>query len=226
VSLVIAPALGLVGALLQPSLPGSPAAAVHVLAASTGVQVAASLLVVSQIFWVIGSVGAGHAASGRSPVLALLGAGLASLGAFAHTVYGGALELQIAIAQADVAHGSTNAAHTAIAASQGGTLIPFLLLGMVGTIAGNVLLAVAVMRAHVAPIWVPILMLVAVAWDYGISNIGGWAATASPLIVLLGFGALGVWLMRTDIRVWQTAHEASASITDTSDEGRAEVAAS
>jgi hypothetical protein len=158
-------------------------------------------------------------------VIALLGAGLASLGAFAHTIYGGALELQLATAQADVGHGSTSAAQTAIAASQGGPLIPFLLLGMVGTIAGNVLLAVAVMRAHVAPIWVPILMLVAIAWDYGVSNIGGWAATASPLIVLLGFGALGIWLVRTDIRIWQTAAEASAPITAHSDTDHAEAAA-
>ncbi len=189
-SLIIAPALGLVGTVVQPTVALS----------------AVALFAVSQAFWVIGYLGIAHVTSGRSPILATLGAALACLGALGHTVIAGALSMQVIVART----ASTAEAATAMAAAQNGPLIPFLLLGLAGTALGIALLAIAVMRARTAPLWVPILLLVAVAWDFTLSNLGGWAAAASPVVVLIAAGALGVHLLRADLHRWTDAPEVSA----------------
>jgi hypothetical protein len=183
--------IALAGFLLQPAgLDGSPAAAV-------GMQ----LYVFSQFFWAIGMLGLGHLVSRAAPVLGIVGSVLAALGVLGHAVIGGTLLLRIALAP--------NAAAAASGAIESAALIPYLVLGLLGTAVGLIVLAVGMMRSRTAPLWVPLTLIVWVLVEFVLPNFVEWATYLSMVVGVIGFGAAAVAVWRSPLARWQTADEAA-----------------
>lgn len=106
----------------------------------------------AQLPFAVGLVGVAHLLRGRAPVLSVLGASLAVLGAFGHAVHGGVSLTMLAMAQ-DTANLPVHA--EILAAGESGVALPFMAMGPLGTVLGIILLAVGLWRAHVGPRWVP-----------------------------------------------------------------------
>ncbi|WP_164863598.1 hypothetical protein [Agromyces sp. LHK192] len=204
--------IGLGSLLIQPAIPEDPSEYVGVLANSPGAAVGIQLFVASQVFWAIGLVGFGHLAARRSRVLATFGAALSGLGAFGHAVYGGALLLQLALAGSD-----PDAAASALAVGESTVFVPYLVLGLAGTVLGLVLLAVAAIRARIAPLWVPIALLAWVVVEFVLPNFVAWSSYLSLVVGVVVFGALAVAVWRSGLDDWRTEAESGATEPAVSD---------
>lgn len=225
VSLVAGIALAAVSLLLQPEFPDDPSDHVDLLAGSSLAPIGLQLFVLSQVFWAVGLVGLGHAASRRSPVFGTLGAVFSALGAFGHAVYGGASLVTLAMARYAVESGDADAALAAFASTQGAAFVPYLAFGLVGTILGMVLIAVALLRSRVTPRWVPIALLAWTVVEFGLPNVlpGVWTTYASLVVGLIAFAGAAVAILRGGSGAWTTADEATrdhdvatpASVTET-----------
>ena len=205
VSVAAGAGIGLGSLLLQPVMPDDPAEFVATLASSPGAGIGMQLFVFSQLFWAIGLVGVGHLASRRAPILATLGAVLSGLGAFGHAVYGGAMLTQLALAS------NTDAAVAAVLASETAIFLPYFVGGLVGTTIGLALIAVAAMRARVAPLWVTIGLLVWVTIEFVLPSLVEWSKYLSFVIGVIVFGGLAVAVWRSHLDAWRTVAEASSA---------------
>ncbi len=170
---------------------------------ATAALLGIELFLFSQVFWAIGLVGFGHLAATRSPLLGTLGAVFAGLGAFGHSVFGGVRLLQFSL--------DAEAAAAAFDVSESPAFIPFLALGLFGTVLGYVLLAVAIMRSRVAPLWVAIGLIAWLVAEFVLSNFAEWSAYASMTLGVVVFGALTVAVWRSPLGVWRTDAESAAA---------------
>jgi hypothetical protein len=208
VSVAAGAGIGLGSLLLQPVMPDDPAEFAATLASSPGAGIGMQLFVFSQLFWAVGLIGVGHLASRRAPVLATLGAVLSGLGAFGHAVYGGAMLTQLALAS------NTDAAVAAVLASETTIFLPYFVGGLLGTTLGLVLIAVAAMRARVAPLWVTIGLLVWVAIEFALPSLVDWSKYLSFVVGVTVFGGLAVAVWRSDLNTWRTAAETSDTASE------------
>lgn len=200
-SVALGAGLAFAGFLLQPPAPPGDAAGLAAAASDPLFIVGVQLYVFSQVFWAIGLVGVGHLASRRSPILGTLGAVLSGLGAFGHAVYGGVLLMQIALAD------DPAALEAAQSVSESAIFVPYLLLGLGGTVLGAVFIAVAVIRSRVAPLWVPIALLAWVVTEFALTALAGWAYYGSMVLGVIVFGALAVAVWRSEPAAWRTELE-------------------
>ncbi|MGR0321143.1 hypothetical protein [Agromyces sp. ZXT2-3] len=211
-SLVVAILMSGGGLLLQPEFPDDPTEYVELLAGSALAPIGLQVFLWSQVFWAIGLIGLAHATSHRSPLLATLGAAFSGLGAFGHAAYGGASLVTLGMARYAVESGDLDAAEAAFATTQGGDFVPFLLAGLAGTVLGAVLVAVALLRSAVAPVWVAIAMLAWVVVEFVLPNFlsGEWITYTSLVLGVIAFTGAAVAVFRGGSRAWTTMLEAPA----------------
>jgi hypothetical protein len=191
VSVALGAWVALAGFLLLPGGPDGSAAAVIVM----------QLYILSQLFWAIGMLGLGHLVGRRAPVLGIVGSTLAALGVLGHAVIGGTILVRMAL--------TPDAEAAAAAAFESAALIPYLALGLLGTAAGLIVLAVGMMRSRTAPLWVPITLIVWVLVEFVLPNFVEWATYLSMVVGVIGFGAAAVAVWRSPLERWQTADEAA-----------------
>lgn len=211
VSLVAGIALAAISLLLQPEVPDDPAEYLERLAGATLAPIGLQLFVLSQVFWAIGLVGLGHAASERSPVFGSLGGLFSALGAFGHAVYGGASLVTFSMAGYAVESGDVDAALAAFASTQEGAFIPYLVFGLAGTILGVILIAVALLRSGIAPRWVPIALLAWTVIEFVLPNVlpGVWTTYASLVVGVVAFAGAAIAVFRGGTDAWTTLAEAA-----------------
>lgn len=210
-SLVAGITLAAISLLLQPEFPDDPAEYLDRLAESTLAPIGLQLFVLSQVFWAVGLVGLGHAASRRSPVFGTLGAVFGALGAFGHAVYGGATLVTFSMARYAAEGGDADAAQAAFDSTQGGAFIPYLVFGLFGTILGMVLIAVALLRSGIAPRWVPIAVLAWVVIEFLLPNVlpGVWTTYLSLVVGLVAFAGAALAILRGGSGPWTTVAESA-----------------
>lgn len=151
-----------------------------------------------QLPLMIGLLGVAHLLRGRAPVLGSLGASLAGLGAFGYAVYGGS-QLMIPAMAADPANLEVYAQLRAGSETLTG---PFAALGMVGSIAGLLLLSIALWRSRVGARWIPVGVWVWLGVEFiGTSLIPG-ASLASAALLLVVLGSLAVVVWRSPVTAW------------------------
>lgn len=213
VSLVVGIALAIISVLLQPKFPDDPTEYVELIAASASAHLGLQLFVVSQVFWLVGLVGLGHAASRRSPVFGSLGALFGALGAFGHAVYGGANLVTFAVAGYAADSGDMEAARAAFSSTQGDAFIPYLVCGLLGTILGMILLAVALIRSRIAPLWVPIALIAWTVVEFVVPNFvtGVWVTYTSLVVGVVAFVGAGLAILRGGPGAWTTVLERAPS---------------
>jgi hypothetical protein len=207
-SLAACGVLTVVSVLLMPDFSGSEARWLQEIAtASTASAVSAMLFVGSQLPFAVGLAGVAHLLRDRTPILAAVGAALAVLGAFGHSAYGG-----VNLVMLQMAKDPANAAiHADVLRGVGsGPAVPFMAMGLLGTVLGLVLLGVAVWRAGVGPRWLGPVLILFVAVEFAGAGFSVWAGYASAVLFLVGFATLALVVARSATSVWTTAVEVTS----------------
>lgn len=204
-SLAVGAALTVVSVATMPDFSGDQAARLEAVAASPVAATSALTWVLSQVLLGLGVVGVAHLARRSVPVLATLAAVVFGLGALGHTVYGGVNLAMLSMAQ-DL--GSVEAHVAVLDRLESGLMLPFMAAGLLGTVLGLVLLAVAVWRSGAGPRWVPVALLAFVLVEFVGSTLSRWAGVASGALLVLAFGALALVVRRSSPAHWRTEAEA------------------
>ena len=190
--------LSVVFVLTAPPLDGSGDAA----AVAAAATLSAYAFLGAQAALVIGIIGVAHLLRDRTPVLAPIAAALTVLGAFGHAAYAG-ISLVLA--------GGADGAPAAVEAAVQGPATALSMVSLVGAVVGVVILAIALFRAKLGAAWIGIVLIGWVVVEFLLSGIGLWAMLASAALLLIGYVALAVVVLRSDLRDWMTAKEADVA---------------
>lgn len=211
-SLGVGAALTVTSVLLMPDFSGGHAERLQAIAAAQGTSTVSALTFTgSQLFLAIGLLGLAHLLRSRVPLLAAAGAVLAVLGAFGHAVYGGVNMVMLSMAQ-DLDAVGTHA--EVLARAEQGAGLPFMAMGLLGTVLGFVVLGVALWRAQLGPRWLGPAMVGWVVVEFIGSGLSQWAGYASGLLYAVVFCTLAVLVHRSSITHWQTAAEVGQPATE------------
>jgi hypothetical protein len=204
-SLAVCGVLTVVSVLLMPDFSGNESQWLQEIAsASTASAVSAMLFVGSQLPFAVGLAGVAHLLRDRTPVLAAVGAALAVLGAFGHSAYGGVNLVMLQMAKDP----SSAAVHADVLRGVGsGPAVPFMAVGLLGTVLGLVVLGIAVWRAGVGPRWLGPVLVLFVVVEFAGAGISVWAGYASAVLFLVAFLTLALVVARSTTAVWTTAAE-------------------
>ncbi|TRW46098.1 hypothetical protein [Georgenia yuyongxinii] len=210
VALVLAAVMTVVSVLLMPDFSGSHADwLIAISAAPVAANVSAHLFTVSQLFVAVGVVGVAAQIYSRSPRLAFLAAAFVVLEAFGHMVGGGLSAVMVAMA-ADPANAGIYAALLDGVESPSG-LLPYMALGLLGTIIGLTLLGAALLRAGYGPKWLGVTLIAFVVVEFALSGISVWAGYVSGALFLVAFLAMAALTARGSDGGARPAVQASAA---------------
>ena len=181
---------------LQPELPDDRAQWLTTIAdARAAASAAAQMFLWSQLPFAVSVVGLVAWLRPRFPRLTIIGGVFGVLGAFGHTVAGSWTLTQIVMAD-EPTH--RDAYSQLIAAQeQSALIVPFLVIGVVGTVVGILLLSIAHFRSRVHPRWVGPVLWVWLVVEFVGSGISPWATYLSGLLLLAGCGGLAAGLFAT-----------------------------
>ena len=207
-SLVVTALLGLLSVALQPDFPSDHAARLAALdAAGAGGAVSAVAFLVSQLPFAVAVLGLGHLLRRRAPRLSTTGVVLGVLGAFGHTVFGGLSMVYVLMA----GDASRRAAYAALYAHvDNSPVMIFSAMGLLGTVLGLLLLAVAMFRSGVVARWVPALLVAFLVLEFAGSGVSAYASDVAGACYVIAFCALAVRLRRMPVGSWSSAGEAVA----------------
>jgi hypothetical protein len=156
----------------------------------TLVTLSATAFVLAQLPFVVGMVGLARWL--QPSRLATVGGVLAVLGGFGHAVFGGVMLSQVVMA----ADEPNRAVYAGLLDDLEGApvLIPFMALGLLGTVLGILLLSIAWWRAHSEPRWVAPLLWAFLLVEFVGSNLSEWASYLSVLLYAVALGSIAVRL--------------------------------
>jgi hypothetical protein len=154
--------------------------------------ISALTFVLAQLPFLVAAVAIGTLVIPRKPVLGGIGATLAVVGGFGHTVYGGVAMTQLEMA-ADESHHAVHA--DVLTGLESSPLVAFMAMGLVGTVLGLLLLAIGLWRTRAVPTWIPAALGLFLVTEFVVSAITDWAAYASSVLYLAAFTGLvvAVW---------------------------------
>jgi hypothetical protein len=156
-------------------------------AAGSRAWLSAMLFVLAQLPFMLAMLGVGLLLRSRAPRLAVGAMVLTVLGGFGHTVFGG-VSLTTLVLAADEANRDVHAA--ILADVEGSPIMVFAAAGLVGTVLGLVLLAVAVWRTRLAPRWVPLLLGLFLVIEFAGSAVTEWSSQVSAVVYLVALAGL------------------------------------
>ncbi|MGC5583597.1 hypothetical protein [Ornithinimicrobium sp. W1665] len=178
-----------------------------VAAAGRAGTVSALTWVGAQLLVGTGLVGVAHLLRSRAPVLGVVAGLLLGLQAFGHAVHGGVNLVMLSMSR-DLEAVDVHAA--VLADVESGVGIPFMALGLLGTVLGMLVLAVALWRGRLGPRWLGPAVAVWVVVEFAGGAVSSWSGYASALLYLAVLGTLALVVHRSSVGHWQTAVEASA----------------
>jgi len=191
-SLVVTAALSVVSILFEPEFSADPTDRLTAIAdGGTSAAVSAVAFTLSQLPFLFGVVVIALYCFGRAPKLAVAGGVLASLGGFGHAVFGGIALSQLAMADSP----ETAAMGKVVEAIESGPAIPFMAMGLLGTVLGLLLLGIALFRSQLVPRWIPLAMWGFLVVEFVGTSMSDWAAPAAGALYLVAFGGLAAHLM-------------------------------
>jgi hypothetical protein len=191
-SLVTTALLSTLWTLTEPDLSGDHEAWLGAIAdAGDRARLSALAFVLAQLPFMVGM--AGLARWLQPSRLAVVGGVLTVLGGFGHAVYGGVVLTQTVMAQ-----DRSNLTVFARFLEQLETepaLLPFMVLGLLGTVLGVLLLSLAWWRSRTAPRWVAPALWAFLVVEFVGTNISHWAAYLALLLYLTALGAVAARLV-------------------------------
>lgn len=199
VSLATSGLLSLASNLSAPDFPADAEDRIRAIAEGGALAVTSGLtFAFAQLFLLVGVLGAGALAWHRRPVLASVATSLVVLGAFGHSVFAGVNMVMLQMAQ-DLGHVDVHA--DLLADLEGGPTVIFMAMGLIGTVLGLVLLAVALWRSRAVPGWIPAAMAGFVLLEFGGGAISEWSFYAAGVLYVCALGGLALAVHRSDLRV-------------------------
>lgn len=127
------------------------------------------------------------------------------VGAFGHSVAGGLTLVHLSMA-ADSANRGVHAA--LLAAVESGPAFVFQAMGLLGTVLGLLLLAVALWQARVAPRWVGPVLGAFLVVEFAGSAVGGWSSEPAVVLYLVALTALAATVLRSPVAAWRSGADA------------------
>ncbi len=197
-SLIGAPLIGLVGALLTPQYSGDLGEELSAISAHTGRWLVSDFLNLLTFFLMIPAVfGLLHLLRHRSVALGHIGAALALLGLFFHGAIIGFALVSVPLVES----GMERAQMVAFAERMyEGPAFIMILAPFIGFYLGMILLAVALWRAKVAPLWISVLLVAGLLSEF----VGTDAVSPELMFVLLlvSLGWIGLRVLRMSDTQW------------------------
>lgn len=198
--LVICAAITVASIALMPEFAGDHTDRLAAIAADgTTAGASAALFALAQLPFAVGLLGVAHLLRSRTPVLAILAGTLCALGGFGHAVYGGQSLVMLEMAR-DPQHYDAYA--RVLGGVESGWGIPFMAMGLLGTVLGIVLTAVALWRAGLGPRWLPPLLAAFVVVEFGLAGLSVWASYGASLLYAAGLLAMGQLVSRSPLARW------------------------
>lgn len=204
-SLAAGALLTVVSVATMPDFSGDQVERLQAVAASPRAALSAVTWVLSQPLLALGIVGVAHLARRSAPVLAMTAAVLFGLGALGHAVHGGVTLAMVAMAD-DL--GAVEAHAAVLDRLETGLMLPFMAAGLLGTVLGILMLALALWRAGLGPRWVGPALAAWVVVEFVGSSFLPWAGLVSGALLTVALGALALAVHRSSVSHWQTAVEA------------------
>lgn len=163
----------------------------------------------AQLPFIVAVLGIGHLLRHRAPRLSVAAVCLATLGAFGHAVVSGTMITSVAMAQDTVAREPMAALLEDVESTPAAIL--FMAPGLLGTVLGLVLLAVALWRTGTGPRWVPALLGAFLVVEFVGSGLSDWASQVAAVMYLVSFVALARTVRATPVSDWESGAPAQAS---------------
>jgi hypothetical protein len=201
--LIAAPLVGLIGALLTPRFTGGFGDELAAISEYPERWLISTFLTLLSFFLLIPAVlGIVHLLRERAVVLGHIGAGLVLLGLYFHAAVIGYSLVEVPLTASGIERARTiafteqmynNAAFTMV-------LLPFLSFYL-----GSIILAVALWRARVAPLWIAFVIVLALLTEF----FGPEALSPALmfLLLLVGFGWVGLKVLRMADAEWGQVKE-------------------
>ena len=203
-SLIAAPLAGLIGGLIFPPLPHDTAGTLANISEHSGrFLVANFLFLVAFALMVPAVLGIMHLLRNHVVALGHIGGGLFLLGSFLHAAVIGYALVQLPIAASGGDKGRIVALTEGTYASTAFLLL--LAMMLIPSVLGSLILAIAVWRARVAPLWVAVVIVVGVATDFVVPDSLNLQPDLYFAFTLVGFGWIGLKVLRMSDAQWAQA---------------------
>jgi hypothetical protein len=187
-SLIATAALSAVSNATAPAFPSEYADQLAEFADAGGrAWLSAMAFVLAQLPFLLAMLGLGVVLRVSVPRLASTAMVLTVLGGFGHAVFGG-VSLTTLVLAADEANHDVHA--EILADVESSPIIAFAALGLVGTVVGLVVLAVALWRGGFGPRWVPLLLGLFLVTEFAGSAVSEWSSQLSAVMYVVAFAAL------------------------------------
>lgn len=207
-SLVLASGLMLVSIVLQPRVENPAGSLAAMQEGGMAATVSVLTFAYAQLPFLIAMLGASQLIGERAPILSNLVATFGILGAFGHAVGAGATLLTLRMA-ADIANRDV---YSGLLAEEPGPIdVPFMALGLFGTVLGILFLGIGLMRAKVGPRWVPYVLFAFLLVEFVGNSFTVWASSVAVALYLIAFVTLAVVVWRSPIEAWTTRGAESAA---------------
>jgi hypothetical protein len=206
-ALVLGPVLAGVSVILQPDLTGSAADRLDAMR-TTVAAVSAIAFLVSQLPLLVAFLAIGRLLLPQAPRLSAWGTGLAVVGCFGHTVFGGTSLVYLMMAR-DEAHRSVQV--DLFDRIQNSPVMVFSALGLLGTVLGLLLLGIGLFRSRTGPVWLGPAVWAFLVVEFVGSSISSYASYLSVLLLGAAFLAIAGLLRESPTRDRLAAREPVAS---------------
>jgi len=208
IGLITSAALTTVSITLAPEFPsGFEERLGAINAAGTQGVISAVTFTLAQLPFLAGVLGIGHLLRGRAPILSNLGTSFAAIGAFGHSVAGGLAIAYLAMAADD----QNRTAHALVLQDiESGPAVPFMAMGLLGTVLGILLLAIGLWRAKVPPRWVALALAAFLLVGFAGSAVSDRAEQLSLLFYLPALAALASTIWRNSTEDWRSGVDATS----------------
>ncbi|WP_153505779.1 hypothetical protein [Cumulibacter manganitolerans] len=186
-ALILGPVLAGASAILQPDLAGDTTDQLAAIAGSPQAAVSAVAYLVSQLPLLVAILAIGRLVQERAPRLSSWGTALGVAGCFGHTVFGGLSMAYLQMA-ADAQHRDVYAG--LMSGIQRSPVMLFSAVGLLGSVAGLLLLGIALFRSRTGPIWVGPAIWAFLVVEFIGGSLSRYASYLSVLLLAAAFFAL------------------------------------
>jgi hypothetical protein len=171
-------------------------------------RASALVFLVAQLLFIPAIYGLLHLVRGRGTTLVHIGTVLATLGVVGHAAFVGSQLVVIAMADADADTREMVRLYDRFNDDPAFLLIS--LLGFVGFFLGLLLLALGMWRAKLAGGWVAAAVVASLLLEFVVSNFIPYVEVAAGILLVAGFGWVGVKTLRLSDREWENAASATS----------------
>jgi hypothetical protein len=198
--LIAAPLVGLIGAFVGTQYPGSLREELAAISENPGGWMISNLLILISFFLLIPAVlGIVHLLSDHSVTLGHIGGALGLLGLYFHAAVIGYSLVEVPLTASEIER--TRIIAFTEQTYYDHTAFTMILLPFIGFYLGSIILAIALWRARVVPLWVAVVIVAALVSEF----IGpeAWSPQLMFVLLLIGFGWIGLKVLRMADREWE-----------------------